>query len=102
MEVGDDEPQNCLSGTGGLVYANVSIYSTARTKAATRALAEAIRVNGTDPGTGLAGHHGTTGGVTFDAVLHTRELDFVPATDGSQRGSFIVNSLYIVSYHETT
>lgn len=102
MEIDDEDPQNDLIGIGGLVYADVSIFSSARTKTAARALAEAIRINGTDPGTGLAGVKTTVGGVKFDAVLESTQMDYMPLADGSARGNWSINSLYVVSFTETT
>mgnify|MGYP002631519982 CR=1 len=101
IEVEDEDPANDLTGTGGLVFTDVSIYSIARTKAAARALAEAIRLNGTDPGTGLAGCHATAASIQFDAVLYSTQIDYIPLGDGSSRGNWHVNSLYTVSYQET-
>lgn len=102
MEIDDEDPQNSLDGLGGLVYADVSIFSSARSKEAARALAEAIRLNGTDSGTGLAGVKTTVGGVQFDAVLESTQMDYKSLNDGSSRGNYTVNSLYIVSFMETT
>lgn len=102
IEIDDEDPQNSLDGLGGLVYADVSIFSSARTKTAARALAEAIRLNGTDPGTGLAGVCTTVGGVQFDAVLESTQVDYKSLNDGSGQGNWTVNSLYVVSFTETT
>lgn len=102
IEIDDEDPQNDLGGLGGLVYADVSIFSSAREKKDARALAEAIRLNGTDPGTGLAGVCTTVGGVQFDAVLKSTQIDYKSLGDGSGRGNWHVNSLYVVSFTEAT
>lgn len=101
IEVDADSPANSLDGKGGLVYSDVNIICRAREKVDARALAEAVRLNGTDPGTGLAGYHGTVGGVQFDAVLEDMVPSFTPADDASQRGWFDVNCSYEVSFLET-
>lgn len=102
IEVDREDPQNDLTGKGGLVYAEVTIRCRDRTKAGARALAEAIRRNDTDPGTGLAGYHGTISGFSLDAVLEDTQIAFVPETDGSSRGWWDVFQSYMVSFAEVT
>lgn len=101
MEV-DEEPQNDLDGIGGLVYSDVTLTCRATTKAAARALAEAIRLNGTNPGTGLAGYHGTVASVTFDATLESTVAAFTHKGDGSEAGWYDVIASYVVSHAEVT
>jgi hypothetical protein len=102
LEVDNEEPQNDLTGKGGLVYADLTVRCRAATKSAARALAEAVRTNNTDPGTGLAGYHGTAGGLTFDAVLEDQVVSFTPAGEGSDRGYYDVHCNYKLSCAETT
>jgi len=101
MEV-DENPQNDLSGIGGLVYSDVTLTCRATTKTAARALAEAVRLNGTDPGTGMAGHHGTVASVTFDATLESTVGAFTPKADGSEAGWYDAIATYVVSCAEVT
>jgi len=73
FEIDAERPQNSLDGRGGLVFADVNVICRAETRAKSRELAEAVRVNGTDPGTGLAGYSGV-----FDAVLDDMQPAAVP------------------------
>jgi len=98
----DEEPQNDLSGVGGLVYADATLTCRAATKTAARALAEAVRLNGTDPGTGLAGYHGTVSSVTFDATLESTVGAFTSKADGSEAGWYDAIATYVVSCAEVT
>jgi len=98
----DETPQNDLDGLGGLVYADVTLTCRANTKTAARALAEAIRLNGTNPGTGLAGYHGTVASVTFDATLESTITAFTSKADGSEAGWYDAIATYIVSHAEVT
>ena len=101
MEIDDEEPENDLLGQGGLVYSEVTLTCRANEKADARALAEAIRINGADPGTGMAGYHGTVGGVMFDAVLESTTMAWTTESEGSEAGWFDVLAEYTVSHVET-
>jgi hypothetical protein len=97
IEVDGEDPENSLDGRGGLVYANVNIQCRAFEKEDARALAEAVRINGTDPGTGMAGTHQTG----FDAVLEsTSAALFIPEDAASMKGYFNIDCLYVVSFTE--
>ncbi len=102
IEVLDEDPENDLMGIGGLVYADVTIKCRAREKEDSRALAEAIRLNGTDPGTGLAGFEGTAGTLPIGAVLHRVSTKFIKDDDGSDEGFYDTDCLYEISYSEVT
>lgn len=102
VEVDLEEPQNSLDGKGGLVYARVTISCRAVTKAVSRTLAEAVRTNNTDPGTGLAGYHGVAGSQEIDAVLEDTITSFNSKDDGSDEGWYDTDALYVVSFHEVT
>lgn len=102
IEVDNQNHLNDISGKGGLVYADVTLRCRAQQKEDARALAEAIRVNGADPGTGLAGYKGTVAGTVYDAVLEDEQTSRTPMADGSDRGWFDVFCNYVVSYAETT
>lgn len=100
IEVDYEDHLNDLDGKGGLVYADVNVKCRAETKAVSRQLAEAIRTNDTDPGTGLAGYTGTAGDQTIGAVLEDETTGFRPAGDGSDRGYYDTDMSFMISYNE--
>ncbi|KKK83024.1 hypothetical protein LCGC14_2797550 [marine sediment metagenome] len=101
VEVDDEEKLNTLDGLGGRVMASVNLKCRARSsKAASRALAEAVRVNGTDPGTGLAGYTGTVGGMAIDAWLEDMQTSFVKDDDGSDNGFYDTDCAYMITFTE--
>lgn len=100
VEIDNENHRNTLAGTGGLVYADVTLTCRADTKAASRALAEAVRLNGTDPGTGFAGYSGTVNGQDLDIVLDDEVATFIRADDGSDQGYYDVLQSYEVSFTE--
>ncbi len=100
IEVDSEDPENDLMGVGGLVYASVNLRCRALEKEDSRSLAEAIRLNGTDPGTGLAGFSGTAGSMSIDAVLENTSTSFVKDDDGSDQGFYDTNCLYEISHSE--
>jgi hypothetical protein len=100
IEVDNEAPLNDLSGVGGRVYADVNLKCRAASKAVARALAESIRSNDTDPGTGLAGYNGTPDADEIDAVLEDMTTSFTPAGDGSDQGYYDVDCSYSVTYAE--
>lgn len=102
IEVDSENPLNTLDGLGGRVYARVTLRSRSRVKSTARALAEAIRTNGTDPGTGLAGYNGTVNSHTLDAVLDGMQTSFTQDDDGSDNGYYDVFSTYICTWAEDT
>lgn len=97
IELDIEEPANTLDGKGGLVFADVTITSRATTRLGSRALAEAIRVNGTNPGTGLAGYSGE-----FKSVLDATETADVPYEEASDQYHYDTLQTYFVSWPETT
>ena len=98
IEVDSQSPQNDLTGTGGLTYAEVNISCRAITPTQARALAVAVKRNGTDPGTGLAGYGGS--GTSFDAVLEDEVSGRTLWNDGSQRAWHTVEQTYVMSFTE--
>jgi len=98
IEVDAAPRENDLTGTAGLVAASVTISCRAMTRTAANALAEAVRLNGTDPGTGLAGWGGSA--TAFDAWLE----DSAPTTllweDASEKKWNVVDMRFIVQYSE--
>ena len=104
IRVNKEEPQNDMGCQGGLVIADVSIISCAVNLDAARELAEAIRSNGTNPGTGLAGDDwtiiGIPGAVESCCLIYS-SLDFIPFGDDSDEGIFTIDSHYTIIFDET-
>jgi len=95
FEIDNEDQENTLVGTGGLIFADVNVICRANTRKAARALAEAVRINGTTPGTGLAGYTGR-----FDAWLEDRQNARVPKNDGGNAHWYDVNMSFKVSWSE--
>jgi len=98
IDIDSETPQNDISGVGGLVYASVTVSCRALRLQDANALAQAVRVNGTDPGTGLAG----ITAATFDAVLDSTATGITWYGDHSQRKWHDVAQDYTMSFSETT
>jgi hypothetical protein len=94
--------ENELSGTCALASATVNVVSLSRNRPQARDLAEAIRTNSTDPGTGLAGCDVTTGDLPFEAMLVSRQTGYDDPADNSEKGYYWVDSTYICRFTETT
>ena len=77
IEIDKEEEQNDLGGVPDLVVAEVTITARDNSEAGAHALQQAVRNNGTSPGTGLAGYHGT-----FDAVLDDTVRSSTPKDTG--------------------
>lgn len=102
IEVDDETPANSLDGLGGLIYSDVTLRCQAPTLKRARALAEAVRTNNTNPGTGLAGCSVTVNGHVMDAVLEDQQIGEDQNDDGSGNGTHIVFANYQLSETETT
>lgn len=100
IEVDEDGRENDLSGRAGLVTSTVNISCRALTSAEARALAAAVRVNGTTPGTGLAGYGGS--GTAFDSWLESEASSEIAWDDGSERSWYTVEQSYTMQYTEMT
>ena len=98
IDIDTDTPQNDLDGTGGLRYADLTLTCRAMTMAHSKALAEAVRTNGTDPGTGMAGYG--TAATVFQAVLEDEVRSTEPFDDNSGRMWHVTIQSYTVSYGE--
>ena len=96
-----DHKTNDLLGLGGLPYFDVNILVRAPTASAASVLAEAIRVNGTDPGTGLAGFSDTPLTTLVDATLIDTTGPIVAVRDdGSTLPYFDINMTFECSQNE--
>lgn len=96
VEVDTRRPQNDLLGKGGLTYADVVISCRAQTRTLANALKEAVKFNGANPGTGLAGY----GSSSFHAVLMSEVATRVPYDDGSDNFWHSVELDFTMSYTE--
>lgn len=94
------EESTFISGKSDLVRASVVIACVSGNHTKAWNLAEAVRVNGTDPGTGLGGIRVRTGGLNFDAVWEEDSSGYIPNEDGSDSGLFAVHSTYTVMYYQ--
>ena len=91
IEIDNEEHLNDLTGKGGRVMADVNVLCRASTRTSSRLLSEAVRLNGTDPGTGLAGYEGTVLSTVLDCWLEDENLAEIPRDDGSKRRWYDVN-----------
>jgi hypothetical protein len=102
IEVDNEDILTTIDGKGGRRMADVTLRCRARTKAEARALSEAVRVNGADPGTGMAGMVETINGTVYDAWLEDEQLSATPVAEGSDQFYYDVFSNYRVTWLETT
>ena len=102
IEVDGENPLNDLAGLSRRRMVDVTLRCRSRQRDKARALAEAIRVNGTDPGTGLAGADWTDSvdGVSYSAWLDGTDSSFTPDTDGSDQGWYDVFCSYGLTHAE--
>lgn len=100
IEVDDEDHLNALDAKGGRIMATVNISCRAMTIAEARALAEAVRMNGTSPGTGLGPYGGS--GAAFDSWLDSEAVSVLSFDDGSDRAWYTVEQSYTVTATETT
>lgn len=100
VEVDHEDPLTDLTGRGGRRQGVVTITCRASTRAAARALAEAVRNNGTSPGTGLDGYGGSE--TAFDSWCVGQTTAFVPKSDGSDHGYYDNILTYETTARETT
>lgn len=102
IEVVEETFDNDISGTTSLAGAKVIVSASSGNKAQARAIADAIQTNGTDPGTGLAGCTVLTGALPFQAMLPRRTFDRIPIPNGGNTSRYIVDSLYTLTFNQTT
>lgn len=102
IEVDNEEHLNDLTGKGGRVMADITLRCRAKTKAEARSLAEAVKLNGTNPGTGMAGYSGTLDGKTVDFWLEDEQTVYEPVDDGSDEGVYAVYQSYRATWAANT
>ena len=101
IEIDNEDIANTLEGKGGRRWADVTLRCRARTKVEARALSEAVRVNGENPGTGMAGMKQTINGTIYDAVLEDEQTSETPVAEGSDAFYYDVFANYKVTWLET-
>lgn len=97
-EFGDEDIENDLSGKGDCVIADVLITCRANTREASRALADAVRLNGTSPSTGLAGYTSTG----FDSWLESQGSEAVQRGEGSNAYWYDTTMNFVLKWTEGT
>ena len=102
IEVDDENHMNDLTGKGGRRLAAVNVLCRGLTRLASRTLSEAVRLNGTDPGTGLAGYGSTVLSTVLDCWLEDEALAIVPRAEGSKRKWYDVNMSFMATALEVT
>lgn len=86
-----------INGLSGIARSRIEFAAFAKTRAASNAIAEAVRASG------LVGTTGLVGGVFFESVMivdGVQTLDERP-TDGSQEHRYITVFDYLIAYQET-
>ncbi|MDE2426782.1 MAG: hypothetical protein KGO96_12845 [Elusimicrobia bacterium] len=93
--------ENDLSGRGGAVEWKGLIRVTSKVFADVRLITEAIRNNGTSPGTGLAGYSGTMDGWSVQRVsVEKSTFDFIWYEDATDEGDFVMDTEIEVAFAE--
>lgn len=98
-----EEDTTDLECTSGLVQADVSILCIAQTSAEAKALARAVKNNGTKPGTGLSHSEWNIEGIReVQSCCYTNTMHgFVSYTDDSDEGFYFADAHYLIQYDET-
>lgn len=103
IEIDTEGRENDLTGRAGLgtglVLSSVNISCRAMTRTLANALAEAVRINGETPGTGLAGYGGS--GTAFHSWLEDETPSILPFGDKSDREWHTVEMSFTMQYTET-
>lgn len=95
FEFDNEFQENDITGHGGHIFADVNVICRAETRKEARQLSEAVRTNGTSPGTGLAGYSNV-----FDAWLEDRQNAAVPKGDGGNSYWYDVNMSFRLQWSE--
>lgn len=94
--------ENDLEAEAGLVTADVAIDCYSKDVIEAWNLAEAVRTNNADPGTGLAGFDGTAGGTQIDASYKQDDQhESIFLLDGSDEVWHVVTARYLIQFNET-
>jgi len=93
----DTVHDHLINGLAGISRSRIEFAAFAKTRAASNAIAEAVRASG------LVGTTGLVGGVWFESVMiadGVQTLDERP-TDGSQEHRYITIFDYLIAYQES-
>ena len=102
VESPEETHQNDLDGRGGGISAQASVEAVAEVFDDAWNLAEILRTNNANPGTGLAGYTGTVAGSWVQRIsVDTTRKGFVPYEDGSDEGYYYVRHELTVDFSET-
>lgn len=97
IEIPNGEQFNDLDGHGGLVQLDVLVRCISHDVTRSEAIAEAVRTNGTDPGSGLDGYTGIAGlGFITQANRDTFSSDAIFDEEGQPTGEHEHAALYAV------
>lgn len=96
------ERENDLQGKAGLVTIDLEILCLSPLVTKTWELVKAVRINDTDPGTGLAGYIGLAGTLVISACKTHDDWSPVPEFHGTDQLIHVISSHYDVTYSETT
>lgn len=97
----EETHQNDLEGRGGAVSAKVTVDAVSEDFDDAWLIAETMRLNGTDPGTGLAGFAGVVGDMTIQRIsVDITRKSRHPYDDASDEGYFIVTRELTVEFEE--
>jgi hypothetical protein len=101
IESPEEDHEVSLDGLGGGVSAQATVEAVSEVFEDAWLIAETMRLNGTSPGTGLAGYSGTVAGLTIQRITVDRTMKgFAPYEDGSDEGFYYVRFQLTVDYSE--
>lgn len=98
VQVDTADTSNYLGGAGSLTFAELTVICRDDKREDAHSLAEAVKWNGANPGTGLTSHSSTLTVETFDSEVPS----YTPADDGSSRGYYDINLVFTISFAEQT
>lgn len=102
IECPEQEHEVDLDGRGGAVSATVNIMAIAETFDDAWTVAEVMRTNGTNPGTGLSGFSGAVATLTIQRIsVDKTKNGFAEYQDGSDEGFYYCLRELTVDYTET-
>ncbi len=97
--VTEEFAESDLQGQSYLVNASLDVECYSRSRTKSRQIAEAVRSNNTDPGTGLAGFDGNSGKGAFTVLAwRGRSLGVEVSPSGEGTGRFVCTDSYEIQY----
>ena len=98
IEVDSTPRENTIDGDGAMILAAVNLSCRALTRKLAVELANAVKTNGTDPGTGLAWYGGS--GTAFHSWMEDETRSKIRWGDSSKRIWYTVEQSYSLQYPE--